>query len=354
MSVGSGVRLAARSDRARRSARSSDADEAGDALEDLPGAQPGHRHQPVGDDGAADRRAVVDEGEHGRRVDGWRDGEREGVGRAQRLEEVAGLDGAGDVGGDLVVVAGDGEAGAGDRCERRRARRRRRRARGRRAGTSRRRRGTRGRRATTSPVCRSHRPVRPARLISACSSPPSERTTHSATLSQRTPSPRRSRLGQLEDRGDRVEAARRCASTRSGSSLAISSTSPRWSYQAMIGAAGCPWRSSSTPDSPTPVTPEADDAVVAAALVEGAGDHRRGPCRSRPSRPSRRGGRRPPTASPPPAAASSAPARSTTTALTRVEPTSTPTSTSSAHRPVSTSRSSGSGASAPAAGRPRR
>ena len=39
--------------------------------------------------------------------------------------------------------------------------------------------------------------------------------------------------------------------------------SPRWSYQAMIGAAGSPWRSSSTPDSPTPVTPTADDPVVA-------------------------------------------------------------------------------------------
>ena len=52
-------------------------------------------------------------------VDRGGHGEGDGVGRAQRLEEAAGLDGAGDVGGDLVVVSGDDETGAGDRCERR-------------------------------------------------------------------------------------------------------------------------------------------------------------------------------------------------------------------------------------------
>ena len=96
-----------------------DAEEAADALEDLSGAQAGHRHQPVGDDGPPDGDPIVDEGEHGGSVDRCGDGERECVRGPQRLEEAAGLDGTGDVGGDLVVVAGNDEAGTGDRFERR-------------------------------------------------------------------------------------------------------------------------------------------------------------------------------------------------------------------------------------------
>ena len=196
---GRASRSAARSDRARRCGAVADTDEAGDALEDLPGAQPGHRHQPVGDDGAADRRPGVDEWRaRSPASTGAAHGDRDRVSRAQRLEQAAGLD-----------RRRRRRRPPGGRGRRRRGGRRRSVRTmplpapatpnaGRRAGTSGRRRETRGRPATTSPVCRSHSPVRPARLISACWSPPSEWTTHSATLSQRTPAPRRSSSGSLK------------------------------------------------------------------------------------------------------------------------------------------------------------
>ena len=227
-------------------------------------------------------------------------------------------------------MTGDDQASAGDRLERRppgaldaerglagqeRARRRR---------------GTRGRPATTSPVCRSHSPVRPARLISACSSPPSERTTHSATLSQRTPGPRRSNSGSLkivatgskrhagagdeigEFLGDQFDvAALVVPGDDRGGRVAV----PVEQHARLADAGDA----------------DADDPIAIVELADGGGDHGADRVGSAPGRPSRRCGRRPPTASPRRRRPARAPVRSTTTALTRVDPTSTPISTSAGH-----------------------
>ena len=97
--------------------------------------------------------------------------------------------------------------------------------------------------------CRSSQPVREASDSSAACSPPSRCTTHSATLSQRTP---RSRLGHvvaqpavLRDRPQRARASARCVPRKRRDlrrRSARASSSPRESCHAIEGTTGSPSR----------------------------------------------------------------------------------------------------------------
>ena len=182
---------------------------------------------------------------------------------------------------------------------------------------------------------RSSRPVREASDSSATCSPPRPLTTHSATPSQRTAAATsgwwaRSQAYLAIDHSGRtgspVRAGNRSA-PRSAASRAASA-SPRASCQAIAGASGRPWRSSSTPVSamlvtPTPATGPPGACSRAAAVAASAASSSRSGASSAPVGTTVQGVRVAPWATSVPSAAR------TTAALHRVVPTSMPTSSSS-------------------------
>ena len=108
------------------------------------------------------------------------------------------------------------------------------------------------------------RPVRDASDGSRTGSPPSAKTIHSGTLSQveaglaRCPRARsHSSLARLAwlDQGRPVAPAKAAANPADSAATCPISLSPRWSNQAITGAAGRPAAPSSTPLSARPVTP---------------------------------------------------------------------------------------------------
>src|SRR4051794_21528262 len=111
-------------------------------------------------------------------------------------------------------------------------------------------------------ACRSSQPVREASESSAPCSPPSPCTTHSPTLSQRTPRALSSRWSRSQRYFATVRSAREespvvARNAGISSSSRAASSSPRESCQAIEGITGSPRRSSRTPVSAMPDTPTA-------------------------------------------------------------------------------------------------
>ena len=107
---------------------------------------------------------------------------------------------------------------------------------------------------------RSSQPVRDASDSSAPCSPPNRCTTHSPTLSQRTPRSLSETLSRSQRYFETVRSAREdspVVALKSGisSSIRSAASSPRESYHAIDGTTGSPSRPSSTPVSAMPETP---------------------------------------------------------------------------------------------------